>query len=114
MSSSGNSVDRRPQCRGLLQDVDAVLVALDHPRDSANLALHARQAAQELRAILCIAVARWRLGRCRLCSAHTGGEYIEPHVEQTQQSRHPPVINRAGSGAATSSDGLDSISNGRA
>src|SRR3954451_7589724 len=49
-------IDGRPQRRGLLEDVDAVLLALDHPGDAADLALHPRQTADELRLVLRIAV----------------------------------------------------------
>ena len=44
-----DGVDRGPQRGRLLEDVDAVLVALDHPADAPDLALDARQAAQQLR-----------------------------------------------------------------
>src|SRR5204862_548019 len=38
-------VDGRAQGRRLLEDVDAVLVALDHPRDAPDLALHSGEPA---------------------------------------------------------------------
>ena len=41
-------VDGGAQRRGLLEDVDAILLALDHPGDAADLALHPRQATDEL------------------------------------------------------------------
>ena len=64
----GQGVERGTQGRGLLQDVDAVLVALDHARDAAHLALDAREPAQQLGAILAVAVAE-------AVVAHTGREY---------------------------------------
>ena len=58
-------VDGRPERGGLLEDVDAVLLALDHPGDAADLALHPRQAADELGLVLRVAVAEMaRVGRC--------------------------------------------------
>ena len=56
-SEDRQRVDGRPQRGGLLEDVDAVLLALDHPRDAADLALHPRQAAHELGLVLRVAVA---------------------------------------------------------
>ena len=57
-------IDRGPQRGGLLEDVDAVLLALDHPRDTADLALHARQASHELGRVLRVAVPEMaRVGR---------------------------------------------------
>ena len=49
-------IDRGAQGGRLLEDVDAVLLALDHPGDAADLALHPRQAADELGLVLRIAV----------------------------------------------------------
>ena len=90
-----DGIYRGAQRRGLLEYVDAVFVALDHPRDAANLAFHAREPTEQLRAILGVAMAR-RSGMRRGmpagpagaspgggrsgtggCSgvAHTGGEY---------------------------------------
>ena len=48
----GQRVDGRPERGGLLEDVDAVLLALDHPGDPADLTLHPGQAPDETRAIL--------------------------------------------------------------
>ena len=50
-------IDGGPQRGGLLQDVDAVLLALDHPGDAADLALHPRQAPDQLGLVLRVAVA---------------------------------------------------------
>ena len=44
-----HGVDGGAQRRGLLEDVDAVLLALDHPGDPTDLALHPRQPADQLR-----------------------------------------------------------------
>ena len=49
-------VDRGAQGGRLLEDVDAVLLALDHPGDPADLALHPRQAADEAGLVLGVAV----------------------------------------------------------
>ena len=49
-------IDGGAQGGGLLEDVDAVLLALDHPGDAPDLALHARQAAHELGGVLGVAV----------------------------------------------------------
>src|SRR5436190_2296417 len=49
-------VDRGPQGAGLLEDVHAVLLTLDHPRDAPDLALDPRQPAEELGLVLCVAV----------------------------------------------------------
>ena len=49
-----------PEGGGLLEDVDAVLVALDHPRDPADLALDPAQAPHELRLVLAVAVTERR------------------------------------------------------
>src|SRR4029079_15104245 len=59
-------VDGGPERRRLLEDVDAVLLALDHPGDAADLALHPREPADESRLVLRIGVAevvRRRVGR---------------------------------------------------
>jgi len=64
----GDGVDGGPQRGGLLEDVDAVLLALDHPGNTADLALHPRQASDESRPILRIRVAEvvgLRAGRRR-------------------------------------------------
>src|SRR4029077_6829859 len=53
----GQRVDGRPQRRGLLEDVDAVLLALDHPGDAADLAFHAGEPPDEPRLVLRIGVA---------------------------------------------------------
>ena len=80
---SSRTQDRQRVHRGtqggrLLEDVDAVLLALDHPGDAADLALHPRQATDELGLVLRIAVAevarvggRWRapLGRAHRSSS---------------------------------------------
>ena len=50
-------VDGGPQRGGLLEDVDAVLLALDHPGDPADLALHPRQPADEAGLVLRVAMA---------------------------------------------------------
>lgn len=50
-------IDRGAQGARLLEDVDAVLLALDHARDPAHLALDARQPADELRLVARVAVA---------------------------------------------------------
>ena len=49
-------VDGGPERAGLLEDVDAVLLALDHPADAADLALDAGEAAHELCLVPGIAV----------------------------------------------------------
>src|SRR6185369_5157342 len=49
-------IDGGPQRSGLLQDVDAVFLALDHPGDPTDLALHPRQAPDQLGFVLGIAV----------------------------------------------------------
>ena len=58
--SSSTRIDRASTAArsggGLLEDVDAVLLALDHPRDPANLALHPRQATDQLGLVLGVAV----------------------------------------------------------
>ena len=49
-------VERRPQGRRLLEDVDAVLLALDHPGDPPDLAFDPAQAPDEICLVLRIAV----------------------------------------------------------
>ena len=76
----GHGVDRCPQRGGLLEDVDAVLLALDHAGDAPDLPLDPGKPAQELSAILLITARRGgaSLGRCRgRCRwvRHTGWEY---------------------------------------
>src|SRR4029079_8037919 len=59
-------VHGRPQRGGLLEDVDAVLLALDHPGDAADLAFHPGERPDEPRLVLRIGVAeviRCRVGR---------------------------------------------------
>src|SRR5262245_38342481 len=59
-------VDGGPQRRGLLEDVDAVLLALDHPGNAADLALHPGEPADQSRLVLRIGMAevvRRRVGR---------------------------------------------------
>src|SRR4029453_10845850 len=56
-------VDGGPERGSLLEDVDAVLLALDHPGDATDLALHPRQATDEAGLVLRVAVAEvggWR------------------------------------------------------
>jgi hypothetical protein len=53
----GHGVDRRSERGGLLEDVDAVLLALDHPADASDLALDPAEPAKELGAVLGVAVA---------------------------------------------------------
>src|SRR6476646_9398351 len=48
-------IDGGPQRSGLLQDVDAVFLALYHPGDSTDLALHPRQAPDQLGLVLRVA-----------------------------------------------------------
>ncbi len=48
----GQSVDGRSQRRRLLEDVDAVLLALDHPGDPANLSLDPAESPDELGLVL--------------------------------------------------------------
>ena len=50
-------VDGGPEGGRLLEDVDAVLLPLDHPGDPADLAFHPRQAAGELSPVLRIRMA---------------------------------------------------------
>jgi hypothetical protein len=52
-----DGVDRRPQGGRLLEDVYAVLLALDHPGNAPDLALHSRQAPDESSTVLRIGVA---------------------------------------------------------
>jgi len=61
----GNRVHRGAQGGRLLEDVDAVLVTLDHPRDAANLAFDARKPPQQELPIPVVAVAK-RTGQHRL------------------------------------------------
>ena len=74
-----DGVDRGSQRGRLLEDVDAVLVALDHAGDAPHLPLQPGEPAQELGAILLIAARRGGpLRRCRRgcgCVRHTGWEY---------------------------------------
>ena len=80
-------IDRGPQGGGLLQDVDAVLLALDHPGDAADLTLHPRQAAHELGLVLRVAVAEV-----------TGVHGLRPHVVRSDRSCHrsyPPGVSVA-------------------
>ena len=56
-----DGVDRGPQGGGLLEDVDAVLLALDHPGDPADLALDAAEATDELGPVPRVAVAERRV-----------------------------------------------------
>ena len=53
----GQRVDGRSQRRRLLEDVDAVLLALDHPGDAANLSLDAAESPDELRLVLAVRMA---------------------------------------------------------
>jgi hypothetical protein len=50
-------VDGSTQGAGLLEDIDAVFLALDHPADPADLALDPGKSAYELRLVLGVAVA---------------------------------------------------------
>jgi hypothetical protein len=60
-------IDRRAQGGRLLEDVDAVFLALDHPGDATDLALHPGEAADQAGLVLRIAVAKvgrgWLRGR---------------------------------------------------
>src|SRR5439155_9241246 len=58
----GEGVDGGPEGGGLLEDVDAVLLALDHPGDPADLAFHPGEAPDQPGLVLRIAVANVR--RC--------------------------------------------------
>jgi hypothetical protein len=53
----GERIDGGAQGARLLEDVDAVLLALDHPADPADLALDPGEAADELRLVAGVAVA---------------------------------------------------------
>ena len=65
-------VDGGPQGGRLLEDVDAVLLALDHPGDAPDLALHPRQAADQAGLVLRIAVAEVGRGGLRRPAGATG------------------------------------------
>jgi hypothetical protein len=65
-------VHGRAQGGRLLEDVDAVLLALDHPGDPAHLPLHPGQAPDQLRAVLGVAVAKLVIVRSRGASAGVG------------------------------------------
>ena len=49
-------VDGRAQCCRLLQDVDAVLLTVDHARDAAHLSLKSPQAIEQDLAVFCVAM----------------------------------------------------------
>lgn len=49
-------VDGGTQRGGLLQDVDAVLLAVDHARDTAHLPLKSAQPIKQDLAVFCVAV----------------------------------------------------------
>jgi hypothetical protein len=71
-----DGVDRGSQRSGLLEDVDAVLLPLDHSCNAAYLALKSGQSAQELDAILRIATGTSGSSlRGGGCVRHTGWEY---------------------------------------
>src|SRR5947209_4722600 len=53
---NGERIDCRAQRAGLLEDVDAVFLALDHPRDPAHLALDSGEAANQLGLVAGVAV----------------------------------------------------------
>ena len=87
--------------------------------DAADLALHARQATQQLGAILGVAVARRRGvrlvarpvgGAAGTCRAHTGAGCILVAGDDPQPSGHRPRNQRRRREAATGSRRLDSVS----
>ena len=98
----------------LLEDVDAVLVALDHARDAPHLALHARQAAQDLGAVLVVAPrasrgpcgawwsvragAPWSSTGARACRLDAGGRRSRARSIARPSPRQPTrTIGRLGS-----------------
>ena len=86
-------IDRGPQGGRLLEDVDAVLLALDHPRDAPDLALHPRQAADELGLVLRVAVAEVAgvRARRRVARSIAHGSMIPPGY-RTQADRAPGPV----------------------
>src|SRR6185369_2142813 len=66
-------IDRGAQRGRLLEDVDAVLLALDHPGDPADLALHPRQAADQAGLVLGVAVTEVRGRRSGGATGRAGG-----------------------------------------
>jgi hypothetical protein len=70
----GDRVDRRSEGRRLLEDVDAVFLALDHPLDAPDLAFDAAEAANQDGLIARVGMAEWG---SRLGSINTGIEPVD-------------------------------------
>jgi hypothetical protein len=95
-------IDRGAQGARLLEDVDAVLLALDHARDAAHLALDTRQPADQLRLVTRVAVAKmvgrvrvlWVLGvrhvLCRHVSIIPPGSIDGKHGDHRADRLHSP------------------------
>jgi hypothetical protein len=92
-------IDRSPQCAGLLEDVHAVLLPLDHSGDAADLALDARKPPDQLRLVAGVAVAEVlaaidgggvgaRRGACVGC----GHERDDTPGEYPPQPGSPPAV----------------------
>ena len=68
-------VDGGSEGRGLLEDVHAVFLALDHPGDAPDLTLHPRKTADQAGLVLRVAVTEvggWRGGRASGRAARHG------------------------------------------
>ena len=81
-------VDRGPERGGLLEDVHAVLLALDHPSDPAHLALDPAEAADELGAVARVAVAK---GRLVCAGAAAGVDGARSALVARRHGRRSPV-----------------------
>ena len=64
----GDRIHCRPQGRGLLEDVDAVLAPLDHPLDAAHLAFDTAEPADEDRLVARVRVPEGRIELRGVCA----------------------------------------------